>query len=192
MKRIASGFGIALALGILGCSPTADDPAPPETSMAAAEEGEEEMEGVPELPSRGMGEVVAALEAAGHTGIVEVEFEEGVWEVSRLQDGELLEFRVDPATLEILAAPEEEAMEATEGGEEEEETPEPPPDGAPAPSAVVAALAAAGYPDVIEMELEDGLWEVEVVQDGERVELTLDPVSLEIQAALEDPEAPGA
>ena len=109
---------IALLLAVfVACGTPAPDSAEPEaaedvesemaeTEDLEVEEGEDdEDEGEIELPPEGAlpkSEILAKLEALGYAGIVETEFEDGVWEVEYVVDGEERELRVDPMTGEIL------------------------------------------------------------------------------------------
>jgi hypothetical protein len=100
-----------------GEEPVTDD-APMETATGDDHEGEEEEEAL-EVPPEGalpLPEVIAKLEALGYTGIVETEFEDGVWEVEYVVDGEERELHVDPMTGEILP-------EDPEGDETEDQDP---------------------------------------------------------------------
>jgi uncharacterized membrane protein YkoI len=47
-------------------------------------------------------------------------------------------------------------------------------------SEILAKLEAVGYTQIVDAELEDGVWEVEYVVDGEEHELHVDPMTGEI------------
>ena len=61
--------------------------------------------------------------------------------------------------------------------EENEGPPESPPDGALPLSEIVSQLEQAGYDPIVEVEFEDGVWEVEAFKAGQFVEIELDPMS---------------
>ena len=102
-------FVLVLA-GLIACgapaqegeeSPKAGDPAIETAEVDDLEGEEEEVEILPEgaLP---LPEILAKLEALGYTEIVEAEFEDGVWGVEYVVDGQNGEIHVDPMTGEIL------------------------------------------------------------------------------------------
>ena len=75
---------------------------------------EEEAEEV-EIPPEGalpLSVILGRLEAKDYTQIVEAEFEDGVWEIEYIVDGEERELRVDPMTGEILPEKAEEDAES--------------------------------------------------------------------------------
>ena len=67
--------------------------------------------------------------------------------------------------------------------EENEGPPESPPDGALPLSEIVLQLEQAGYDPIVEIEFEEGVWEVEAFKAGQFVEIELDPMSGVIQPA---------
>jgi hypothetical protein len=91
-------------------------------------------------------------------------------------EGEAPEATDDPA-LETAVADDPLADEEDEGEDEEIEIP---PDGALPLSEVLSRLEAMDYTPVIEAELEDGVWEIEYVVDGEERKLRVDPLTGEI------------
>lgn len=115
-------FAVLVAL-LVACgapAPEGEDPVATDVEQAEAEglevEGEDEEEEF-EVPPEGAlpkSEILAKLEALGYTQIVETEFEDGVWEVEYVVDGEEHELNVDPMTGEVLR--EEEDPEASNEG----------------------------------------------------------------------------
>lgn len=110
-----------LALLVACGAPAPEGEEAPATDIEAVEaedlevEGEDEEEEL-EVPPEGAlpkSEILAKLEALGTTQIIETEFEDGVWEVEYVVDGEEHELSVDPMTGEILPE-EEEAEEETD------------------------------------------------------------------------------
>ncbi|HSO23091.1 MAG TPA: PepSY domain-containing protein [Chondromyces sp.] len=74
-----------------------------------------EAEGEVEVPPEGalpLSEIIASLEVGAHVAIVEVEFEDGAWEIEYVVGDEVHEIHVDPMTGEAL---DEEADEPDEG-----------------------------------------------------------------------------
>ena len=116
---------------VVGCAPSQEPEetasAPQSTEAISTEdfeegeveeaEEEEELETPPEgaLP---LSQILAMLEAGGYLVIIEVEFEDGVWEVEHVVDGEEQEIEVDPMTGEIL--PDEDDDSETEDEAEPE------------------------------------------------------------------------
>lgn len=111
-------------------------------------------------------QVRTALAALGYTSIKDIEFDDGVWEAeARNARGQSVELIVHPVTGAVLA-----------------ETP----DGAGAPptinsltaAQIRAALTAAGYTQIRDLEFDDGFWEADARNpQGRSVELTIDPAT---------------
>ena len=60
---------------------------------------DEDNEGPPERPPAGarlLSEIVLLLERDGYDPIVEIEFEDGVWEAEAFKDGQLVKIELDP------------------------------------------------------------------------------------------------
>lgn len=90
-------------------------PEAPEGEQAAQAAIPEEDEGELEVPPEGalpLSEIIANLEVGAHVTIVEVEFEDGAWEIEYVVGDEVHELRVDPMTGEAL---DEEADEPEKG-----------------------------------------------------------------------------
>jgi hypothetical protein len=66
-----------------------------------SESEEDEMPETPPINAQALSEIVHRLEEKGLGRIVEIEFEDEVWEVELVREGELVELRVDPLTAEI-------------------------------------------------------------------------------------------
>jgi hypothetical protein len=103
-------------------------------------------------------QVRAQLEAQGYTRIDDVEFDDGMWQADATNaDGKRMEVRLHPRTGQVY--PED---GSTHLGEADSR----------------AALAAAGYAKVHDVEFDDGLWKAEAdAPDGGGVELKLDPAT---------------
>ena len=184
---------IVLLLGLLvACGGSAPD------DERAAIEGEPEAEEAPgeqmlaELPPQGalpLSGIVAALEAEGYRDLLEVEFEDGVWDVDCLVNGEEWEITVDPLTGKVLSSKAEaEAETDAEDGDdaEEDEAHERPPEGGVPLSGILAVLEAEGYGPIYEVEFGDGFWEAECLSGGEQWEGKVDPLTDEYLASEGD------
>jgi len=100
-------------------------------------------------------DVTATLQAAGYAEVRDVEFDGGLWEAEvKRDDGRWGEVAMDPATGEVFDAQSGQPM--LEAG------------------SVTAALEAAGYTGITDLDRDGGLWEAEALdRDGTRVELRL-------------------
>ena len=83
---------------------------PPADGTADAEHGDdvEETE-LPPVDAIPLSEIVRTLEDSGYAPIVEIEFEDGVWEVEALHQGVIVEVAIDPMTCERVEDREPEA-----------------------------------------------------------------------------------
>lgn len=106
-------------------------------------------------------QVRAQLEAQGYTRINDVEFDDGMWKADATNaNGKRMEVRLHPRTGQVY--PED---GSTNLGEAD----------------IRAALAAAGYTNVHDVEFDDGLWKAEAdAPGGGEVELKMDPDTGEI------------
>lgn len=158
---------IGLAL-LIAC---AQAPTEPEAEEAAGEPEAAEEARLPEN-AKPLSEILNAAKAQGYDPVVEVELEEGTWEIDAFKGEERVEFQVDPVSGEI---------------ETEEVKP-----GKKPLAGIVAALEAQGYGPILEIELNEEGWEIEAVKDGEEVELVADPdtgeIRLEEAEEAEEPE----
>lgn len=108
-----------------------------------------------------------ALAAQGYTAIEDVERDDGLWEAeARREDGRVLDLRIDPRTGAIY--PEDGTTTLAEAD-------------------VQAALAAAGYSRVHDVDFDDGLWEAEAFDaSGVEWQLYLDPRDAQIVGRKRD------
>ena len=60
---------------------------------------------IPPPGSKALSEIVTWLELQGYYPIVEIEFEDGAWEVEAYRLGKLVEFEIDPVTGNMHVAP---------------------------------------------------------------------------------------
>jgi uncharacterized membrane protein YkoI len=103
----------------------------------------------------GPADVTARLQAAGYSESRDVEFDGGLWEAEvRAADGRWHDVAIDAATGDVLDGNSSRPVLTA--------------------AQVTAALAAAGYADVRDLDLDDAVWEADAVAaDGRRVELRL-------------------
>ena len=158
-------FALPVSLALLiAC---AQAPTEPEAEEAAEEPEAAEEARLPEN-AKPLSEILNAVKAQGYDPVVEVELEEGAWEIDAFKGGERVEFQVDPVSGEI------ETEEAKPGEKPLAE--------------IVAALEAQGYDPILEIELDEEGWEIEAVKGGETVELVADPDTGAIRAEEEEEE----
>lgn len=102
------------------------------------------------------------LVAAGYTQIDDIEFDDGFWEAeARNPAGRHVDLVIHPLTGAVLAEVADDAVA---------------PGGLLGAAEIRAALTAAGYTDIRDLEFDDGFWEAEARNSaGRRVELRVDP-----------------
>ncbi|WP_440225517.1 PepSY domain-containing protein [Dokdonella sp. MW10] len=105
------------------------------------------------------------LVAAGYTQIEDIEFDDGFWEAeARRGDGVRVDLVLHPVTGVILAETIDGPGGTTPGGT------------ILTADQIRAALTAAGYTQIRDLEFDDGFWEADARnRAGQRVELTIDP-----------------
>jgi uncharacterized membrane protein YkoI len=106
-------------------------------------------------------ELLEILDEKGYGPVIEVSFDDGVWEVEVYKGDAALEVSVDPAKGEIIS-------EHRDDGD-----PKPPTDAMPL-AKVIAALERAGYTDLNDISFERRSWEVEATRDNQKIELRVD------------------
>jgi hypothetical protein len=121
----------------------------------------------PPTDAKPLAEIVAHMEKAGYSPIVEVSYDDGYWEVEAIKDGQPIEAMVDPKSGDIVSEHRDEAEKA-------------PPADSLALSDVIAALAKADYADIDEVSFEGTSWEVEAWHNGVKRELRVDPLTAEV------------
>jgi hypothetical protein len=112
-----------------------------------------------------LSDILATLERSDIGVITEVELDDGVWKLDAGKDDSWERIHVDPVTGEIVR------RRPTEPADEL------PPDGALPLSRIVQGLEAADLGHVVEIELDDGWWEVELRREGRRVKIDVHPVT---------------
>jgi hypothetical protein len=83
MKRIAIHAGVAVLAAIAAQAVMARD--------------------LPPSDARPLSEIVGGLESKGYNPVVEIDFDDGRWEVEAYRDRTRYELRVDPRTGEVLS-----------------------------------------------------------------------------------------
>lgn len=112
-------------------------------------------------------EVTSMLTAQGYRNVHDVKFEDGVWKAdAESGDGKDLDLKVDPATGRVY--PDAVASRMNEDD-------------------VRAALAAAGYSKVRDVEFDDGLWKAHAEnRAGKDMKVQIDPDVGQVVAAEND------
>lgn len=107
------------------------------------------------------------LASEGYTNIRDVEFDDGMWEAeARRSDGRDLDLRIDPRTGAIH--PEDGGTNLTADD-------------------IEAALSAAGYGRIHDVDFDDGLWRAEAYDSsGAEWDLYLDPRTAEVVGREQD------
>ena len=118
----------------------------------------------------GISQVIEKLRQLGFAVINDVEFDDGLWEakVRQHERGAKVKLHLHPVTLEVISQVSRGGNAAQPGN----------PNPTPILTAqqVVAALQAAGYRNVHDLEFEHGRWEADAVNAaGQRVELHINP-----------------
>jgi uncharacterized membrane protein YkoI len=111
--------------------------------------------------SKPLAQIVSALEEQGFTPIVEVSFDDGVWEVEAFREDQALELSVDPVSGKVISEHRDDA-DAKPAAE------------ALALSKIIAAVADAGYADITEASFEGRSWEIEATRENQKRELRVD------------------
>lgn len=112
-------------------------------------------------------QVRTQLESQGYTRVKDLEFKDGMWKAEATSaNGKDVDVRLDPRTGTVY--PEKAVSQLGEAD-------------------IRAQLSAAGYSDVDDVKLKDGLWKAEGrTAEGEKVNLRLDPDTGEIIAVERD------
>jgi hypothetical protein len=116
----------------------------------------------PPQDGKSLVDVVTTLEEKGYGPIVEISFDDGVWEAEAYKDDTALELTVDPSTGEVVS-------EHRDDGD-----PKPPAD-AMLLSGIVGAVEKAGFADLNDISYEGRSWELEATRDNQKRELRVDP-----------------
>lgn len=106
-------------------------------------------------PVSGAGDAIERLKSAGYADVRDIEFDDGLWEAEvRGNDGRWHDVALDPTTGELMDDRGPNTLLTAQD--------------------VVARLAAAGYRDVRDLDLDDAVWEADALSAaGQRVELRI-------------------
>lgn len=101
------------------------------------------------------GQAIGALQAAGYTTVRDVELDDGLWEAEvKAADGRWHDVHIDPASGTVI--------DRLSGGK------------LLTAGEVTEKLKAAGYTSIHELDLDEAVWDVEVVDaQGQRLELRM-------------------
>lgn len=109
-------------------------------------------------------DVAAGLEKSGYGPIVEISFDDSMWEVEAYRGNKAFELNVDPKTGKV-------ASEHPDDGDAK------PPADALALSEIIGAVKEAGFANVADISFEGRSWEIEATRDNKKRELHVDPSS---------------
>lgn len=112
-------------------------------------------------------EIVKSLEEADYAPIVDVSYDDGVWEIEAYKGDIAYELSLDPVTGEIIS-------------EHRDDADPKPPTNALLLSTILEGIERAGYTDVHEISFEHRTWEAEVRRDGMKREIRVDATTGEI------------
>jgi len=112
-------------------------------------------------------EIVSGVEKGGYGPVVEVSFDDGVWEVEAFKGDTAFELAVDPRSGDVIS-------EHRDYGKRR------PPEGSLPLSEIVARLQKSGLTQIDEISFERQSWEVEAFRDNQKRELHVDPLTADI------------
>lgn len=112
-------------------------------------------------------EIVRSLEEADYAPIVEISYDDGVWEVEAYKDDIPYELSLDPVTGEVIS-------------EHRDDADPKPPAKSLLLSTIIEGIEKAGYTDLDDISFEHRTWEAEVRRNGMKRELRIDPATGEI------------
>jgi uncharacterized membrane protein YkoI len=115
----------------------------------------------PPANSKTIIEIVAGLEKQEYAPIIEVSFDDGVWEVEAYKGDAAFELTVDPSTGEIV-------------NEHRDEGDRKPPADSLSLSEILSAVEKAGFAELNDVSFEGKSWEAEATRDSKKRELRID------------------
>ena len=118
---------------------------------------------IPVENSKSITDVLAKLESKGYSYISSIEFDDFLWKVKTLSNGQETKYRVDPGTLII-----------TKIKTEKEDDLQPPEDTGSLKEALNLVYEK-GYKTIRAIEFDKGRWEVNVIDNNVERELIIDP-----------------
>lgn len=136
---------------------TAQDAAAVQGRSAVAQENKE----------KSILEIVRNMEEADYAPIVDVSYDDGVWEVEAYKADIPYEVSLDPVTGEVIA-------------EHRDDADPKPPAKSLLLSTIIEGIEKAGYTDLDDISFEHRTWEAEVRRNGMKRELRIDPATGEV------------
>jgi len=118
---------------------------------------------IPVENSKSITDVLARLESKGYSYISSIEFDDFLWKVKTLSNGQETKYRVDPGTLVI-----------TKFETEKEDDLQPPKETGSLKEALNLVYEK-GYETIRAIEFDKGRWEVNVIDNNVERELIIDP-----------------
>ena len=118
---------------------------------------------IPGENSKSITDVLAELESKGYAYISSIEFDDYVWKVKTLSNGQETKYRVDPVTLIITRI------------KTEKEDDLQPPEEARSLKEALDLVYKKGYEIIRAIEFDKGRWEVNVIDNNVERELIIDP-----------------
>jgi uncharacterized membrane protein YkoI len=112
-------------------------------------------------------EIVRNLEEADYAPIVDVSYDDGVWEVEAYKADIPYELSLDPQTGEVIS-------------EHRDDADAKPPAKSLLLSTIIEGIEKAGYTDLDDISFEHRTWEAEVRRNGQKRELRVDPATGEV------------
>jgi uncharacterized membrane protein YkoI len=118
----------------------------------------------PPADSKPAVEIVELLEMQGYGPFIEVEFDDGQWEVEAYKNEVAYELNIDRRTGKILSSHRDDAEQR------------PPRDAKPL-SQILRKLMQSGYADIEDVSFERRYWEIEAYREDGKHELYVDPTT---------------
>lgn len=115
-----------------------------------------------------LAEIASALEQSGYL-IVDVEFDDGLWQADAYQNNASYELHIDPVSGKILSTHADNADPAPSAG-------------AMKLSSVLKEVNKSGYSPIVSAEFKHGRWEVEAYKNNFKCELQVEPEHAKIIA----------
>lgn len=121
----------------------------------------------PPADARPLVEIVEQLEREGYGPLVDIEFDDGYWEIEAYEGDSQYELAVDPRSGKVRSK------------ERDDAEPRPPRDAQPL-SKLLRQLAKAGHARIEEVSFERRYWEIESLRDDGKHEIHVHPATGEI------------
>jgi hypothetical protein len=119
----------------------------------------QERENLPPARGRPLRDILQRIEAYGFGPVMEIEYEDGHWQVGALRKGQYAEFAIDAYSGRLLQPRSRDLQPVSE---------------------IVRAIEDNGFRPIVELEFDGDSWEVEAYRDGKPIELEVDAFTGEI------------